>query len=365
MNNKNVQMFGEALEQERSQAGWQKINGKWAYLYQGGCIGAERVTVDLGPGLEDYTLDGVPEGLVEADAALTSMHMTDVLNPKVSVPMLGVTYLAPLREFLVRGGNPPSFVTMLKGATGTRKSTAAALFLSHFGHFTSVNLPASFSGTVNHVLRMAFDLKDTPIVVDDYYPAASRDKKRQMQRIAQLLSRAFGDNRERGRLSADLSIQRSQPPRSLGIITGELVPDIGESGVGRFYVIEIEKEDVPATRELTELQMQARDGYLRAAMRGYIEWLLPQAEMLGRKLGDMFYQYRARADELLAGSGAHSRTPEQVTHIMIGLTMMLDYWTSLGLQTAESKADKLEKYWQIVTRNISAECDDEWTEVTP
>lgn len=337
--------------------GWRKIRGKWCYLYQGGCIGADAVSVDMGPGLESYTLDVVPEGLSAADAALTSMSMSIVMHPKLSVPMLGVTYLAPLREFLVQAGAPPSFATVLKGTTGTRKSTAAALFLSHYGQFTSTNLPASFSDTANYVRSKAFYLKDTPIVVDDYYPATSRDEKRQMQRIAQLLSRAFGDNRERGRLSADLSIQRSQPPRSLGIITGELVPDIGESGVGRFYMIEIEKDFVPATQELTDLQVRARDGELRAAMRGYIEWLAPQAETLGRRLSDMFYRYRARADQLLNGSGAHSRTPEQVTHIMIGLTMMLEYWESLGLHSAESKASTLEEYWQVVAGNSLAQAE--------
>ena len=337
--------------------GWRQIRGKWCYLYQGGCIGADAVTVDMGAGLESYTLDDVPQGLSAVDAALSSMSLALVLNPKLAVPMLGVTYLAPLREFLVQAGNPPSFATVLKGSTGTRKSTAAALFLSHFGHFTSTNLPASFSDTANYVRSKAFYLKDTPIVVDDYYPATSRDEKRQMQRIAQLLSRAFGDNRERGRLSADLSIQRSQPPRSLGIITGELVPDIGESGVGRFYMIEVETSYVPATQELTDLQMQARDGNLRAAMRGYIEWLQPRAETLGRELSDMFYNYRARADQLLSGSGAHSRTPEQVTHIMIGLTMMLNYWESLGIYSAEGKAEALEEYWQIVTGNSLAQAE--------
>ena len=337
--------------------GWRRIRGKWCYLYQGGCIGAKHVTVDMGPGLENYTLGDVPEGLSAQDAAVSSMSMSMVLNPKLSVPMLGITYLAPLREFLVQAGAPPSFAVVLKGTTGTRKSTAAALFLSHFGHFTSTSLPASFTDTANYVRSKAFYLKDTPIVVDDYYPATSRDEKRQMQRIAQLLSRAFGDNRERGRLSADLSIQRSQPPRSLGIITGELVPDIGESGVGRFYMIDIDKDFVPATSELTDLQLKARNGELRAAMRGYIEWLAPQAETLGKKLGDMFYAYRAKADQLLAGSGAHSRTPEQVTHIMIGLTMMMDYWVSLGLQSAEGRDAALEDYWQIVTGNSLAQAE--------
>lgn len=337
--------------------GWRQIQEKWCYLYQGGCIGADAVTVEMGPGLEGYTLDDTPEGISASDAALTSMSMTYAMNPRLSVPMLGIIYLSPLREFLSQAGCPPSFAVVLKGATGTRKSTAAALYLSHFGQFTSTNLPASFSDTANYVRSKAFYLKDMPIVVDDYYPATSREEKRQMQRIAQLLSRAFGDNRERGRLSSDLSIQRSQPPRSLGIITGEIVPDIGESGVGRFYMIDVEKGYVPATPELTDLQVRARDGELRAAMRGYIEWLAPQAEMLGRKLGDMFFEYRARAERLLSGSDAHPRTPEQVTHLMIGLTMMLNYWESLGLHTAESKAATLEEYWQVIAENSRTQAE--------
>lgn len=337
--------------------GWRKIGGKWCYLYQGGCIGADAVTVDMGPGLENYTLGDVPDGISASDAALTSMSMNYVMDPKLSVPMLGITYLAPLREFLIQGGNPPSFAVLLKGGTGTRKSTAAALFLSHFGYFTATSLPASFSDTANYVRSKAFYLKDAPIVVDDYYPATSRDEKRQMQRIAQMLSRAFGDNRERGRLSADLSIQRSQPPRALGIITGELVPDIGESGKGRFYIIDIGEDYVPTTQDLTDLQERAWDGELILAMRGYIEWLLPQAEGLGQRLSDMFFQYRTRAAQMLSGADAHARTPEQITHIMIGLTMMMEYWESLGLCNAESRAAQLEEYWQIVVGNSQAQAE--------
>ncbi len=331
--------------------GWRRIGGRWAYLYQGGCIGADAVTVDMGPGLEHYTLDDVPEGVALEEAALTSLSMSMIMDERLSVPMLGVTYLAPLREFLIQAGAPPSFAVVLNGSTGTRKSTAAALFLSHFGSFTSTSLPASFADTKNYVRTKAFYLKDSPIVVDDYYPATSRDEKRQMQGIAQTLSRAFGDNRERGRLASDLSMQRAQPPRSLGIITGELVPDIGESGVGRFYVVDVEKEYVPAGQALTDLQIRARDGELRKAMRGYIEWLLPQAEQLGKRLGDMFYRYRTRAEAMLQGAGAHSRTPEQVTHIMIGLSMMLDYLSSLGLEFPDGKDGQLEHYWDVVTGN--------------
>lgn len=337
--------------------GWRKIKNRWCYLYQGGCIGADGVTVDLGEGLGNYTLDNVPDNISDEEAALTSASIGYVIKQSVAIPMLGATYLAPLREFLKQGGHTPAFAVMMKGGSGSLKSTAAALFLSHFGQFTYETLPANFGDTANAVRKRAFFLKDTPLVVDDYYPPTTKDEKRKMQAIAQTLSRAFGDNRERGRLNADLSLQVTQPPRSIGIMTAELVPDIGVSGVGRFYIVDVNMNDIPNNEEMTDLQIKARDGELRAAMRGYITWLLPQAETLGKRLDDMFYAYRNRAKKMLEGVDVHSRTSEQVTHIMIGLTMMLDYWTSLGLHSQESRDAMLEDYWQIVAGNSVAQAE--------
>ena len=339
-------------------AGWRKIGSKWAYLYQGGCIGADAVTVEMGAGLQRYTLGEVPQDMSEMDAAYASMSLSFLINERVSVPMLGITYLVPLREFLAQSGNAPAFATVLKGKSGSLKSTATALFLSHYGNFTYDSLPCNFGDTANAVRKRAFLLKDTPIVVDDYYPPTTRDEKRQMQKIAQTLSRAFGDNRERARLDSSLKLQQEQPPRALGIMTAELVPDIGESGRGRFYIVDVEKGFIEVGRDLTDMQIRANRGELRAAMRGYIGWLAPQAEALGKRLGDMFYAYRDRATQLLSSVDAHKRTPEQVTHIMIGLTMMLDYWQSLGMLNDESREAALEEYWQIVAGNSLAQAEE-------
>lgn len=337
--------------------GWRKLSNGWCYLYQGGCIGANQATVDLGEGLTAYSLDNYPEGLSRADAAITSMNLSNVIAQRVSVPMLGVTYLAPLREFLAQAGCDPAFAVFLYGRTGSRKSTAAALFLSHFGSFTGRSLPASFNDTSNYIRRKAFAIKDALLVVDDYHPTSSVQERRTMERTAQSLARAFGDNAERGRLGADLTIQTSMPPRSLAVISGEDVPDIGESGVSRYYIINVEENDVPANVELTDMQQRAQGGELRAAMRGYIEWLIPQADNLSVELAEMFYSYRARAQECFKGNNVHGRTVEAVAQIMIGLTMMNRYYASLGIYTSELAADVTEELWQIVTDNSRAQSE--------
>lgn len=337
--------------------GWRRIDGKWCYLYQGGCIGTEGVTVDLGDGLHAYSLDNYPEDMEPQAAAISSMRLVSVIRERVSIPLLGLTYLAPLREFLQQSGCDPAFAVFLYGRTGSRKSTAAALFLSHFGEFTSRSLPASFNDTSNYIRTKAFALKDAVLVVDDYHPTSSVQERRQMERTAQSLARAFGDNAERGRLGADLSIQASRPPRSMAIISGEDVPDIGESGVSRYYVINVEGDDVPANAELTEVQRSAHAGELRAAMRGYIEWLMPQTDRLSDELAEMFYAYRARAQECFRDNPVHGRTVEAVAQIMIGLTMMNRYFASIGIYSPEESAAVTEECWQIVTENSRAQAE--------
>lgn len=331
--------------------GWRKIGGKWAYLYDGGCIGAEGVEVSMDKGMSIYNLGAIREGTDALEAAFSSLSLIDMINKRISVPLAGLMYLAPLREFLEQAGTPPAFTAMLKGGTGTHKSTVAALFLSHFGDFRYDRLPANFHDTTNAIRRKSFMLKDMPLVVDDYHPTASMQERRKMEASAQNLSRAFGDNADRGRLASDLTLQSAMPPRAIALMTGEEVPDIGESGVNRFYLMEVEKGDVPFTEEFTNMQRIARAGDLRQAMRGYIEWMLPRADGMSAILGELFYSYQEKARTIMAGSGIHDRAAPAVAHIMIGLTMMLEYFESVGLMDHEGAESRLNEYWQIVTDN--------------
>lgn len=331
--------------------GWRQIEGKWAYLYDGGAIGAEGVEVSMDKGLSMYGFGKLPKGLDLFEAAYESLGLTDLVKKSLSVPLLGLMYLAPLREFQERAGISPSFITMLKGGTSVHKSTLATLFLSHFGDFKSDTVPANFHDTTNAIRRKAFILKDMPLLIDDYHPASSMQERRKMEAIAQNLSRAFGDNADRGRLTSDLTLQAAMPPRGVALMTGEELPDIGESGINRFYLMEVEKDDVALNDDLTNYQRMAKAGDLRQAMRGYIEWMLPRADGMSAILEELFYSYRDKARRILTGSGAHDRAAPAVAHIMIGLTMMLEYFEDLGVIDHEGEETRLEEYWRIVTDN--------------
>ena len=328
---------------EYNHTGWRKIGGKWCYLYHGGAVGMEGITVDMGDALKGYRLDGGGEpgfGQIPfKEAAEVSLRLLQVMKKGIATALLGTVFLAPLREWMSSTDIVPAFALFLYGESGTHKTTAAALALSHFGNFHAKNPPASFNDTANQIRKKAFLVKDMPILVDDFHPVTSVQEKRQMAGTAQSLSRAFGDGVDRGRLNADSTIKANTPPRSVAIITGEDLPAIGASGLARYFILDIDKGDIPVGKELTELQEMARRGYLQRAMRGYILWLLQQADGMPERLHDMFLRFREDAHR--DTEGQHDRAPETVACILIGYGMMLNYMRDIGVFDTETAARML------------------------
>lgn len=318
-----------------SHSGWREIDGRQCYLFNGGAIGTAGLSVELEGNLSTYALpdnDIPPQEAVQASKdflAVGALHVT--------APLLSAMYLAPLCSFLQECGYAPAFVPFVAGRTGTHKTTICALALSHFGKFSNKQPPASFSDTANSIRHKTFLLKDMPLLVDDYHPNTDQRSRTRMAEIAQQLARAWGDQAERGRMQSDLTVKLSEPPRGLGIMSGEEIPDIGESGIARFYAIDVHPGDVPITPELTTLQNKARRGVLINAMRGFINYVQPQIPGLPERLAGLFEYYRAEA--LKRMPEAHGRSHESVAWLMVGVACMLGYWLAIGMITAEEREE--------------------------
>ena len=221
---------------------WRKIDGQWAYLYQGGAIGMQGVSVELEGKLKRLYCftEGAhdPVATIRASAALLSAFPTHIVSP-----LLCTMYLVPLQEWFA--ANPPAHVLFLYGGTGTDKSTAAALFLTHFSDRANAkDVAASFEETANALRNKAYWTKDTPLLVDDFHPVGNLKERKVMGDKAQALSRSFGDNAERGRMTADGRLRVEKPPRSIGMISWDDLPDIGQSSSARYFIVEVKEGDV-------------------------------------------------------------------------------------------------------------------------
>ena len=346
---------GEAVAERETvytHTGWRQMDGGWAYLHQGGAIGGDAARVELDSALSGYTMDGGDE-ISYIEASLSWTVFRDAMAAHISVPMLGLCYLAPLREFLKRGHCAPHFILFLRGGSGTHKSTATVLALNHFGVFDIDSLPATFHDTRNAIRTKAFMLKDCLLAIDDYHPESSPQERKRMEATAQDLARAFGDGADRGRLQADLTLQANKQPRCLALMSGEDLPNIGESGVARLYVIDVGPRDIAISDQLEVAQELARQGYFRKAMRGYIAWLGERGDDLAAQLPDMYYKLRTKARR--EGKGLHGRAPEAIAHIMLGYRMMLEYIADIGGMTREQADGEFASAWKIILDNAETQ----------
>lgn len=333
---------------EYAHTGWRKIGTHWAYLHGGGAIGAEKVNTLLEGGLGRFRLEG---GTYTArEGYLASRGLMQVMAPHVAVPLLCSVYLAPLRSFLMDVGIPPSFAVFFVGKNGTLKTSAVALGLCHFGKFSSKTPVASFHDTANSVRMKAFALKDMLLQVDDYHPTSSQQERRKMETMAQDLARAFGDNADRGRMNADRTLQTAMPPRCLALMTGEDLPQIGESGLARFFQVRVREGDVPITDRLTAAQDAAAEGLLQASMIGYIEYLRKQGDDLPQKLKTEWLKLRQTARERLPDT-VHARNIEATAHLMLGWELFLLYGYTLGAIDEAALNSEIELAWQELIRS--------------
>lgn len=343
-----------------SHTGWRKIDGKWAYLYHGGAVGADDISVELSDALARYAMGG--DGIDLADAQAASLMLSSALPARVGIPLLALTYLAPLTQALQNAGCPPTFAMYLLGKTGNLKSSVAALTLSHWGNFTRANLPSSFHSTANSIRYAAFELKDALLVVDDFHPSSSPSAKKTMNDTAQDLARAYGDGAGRNRMNADGTQRAAQPPRGLCLISGEDLPDVGASGEARLYIIQLAPGEIQADEVMDELQRMARDGYFQAAMRGYLIWLGARMDSITEGLWGRFSELRREAGRRLPS--AHKRSAETVAHLMIGVEMMCRWIVDTGGMDEDTARAYLEQAMEILISQ-SAEQARESADLSP
>jgi len=318
--------------------GWRTINNCLTYLSGSGGIGGE-AKVKLARELERYSLP--TEIKNEEEALKISLEMLDIAPVDFTIPLLSLVFITPLTTLLEI---EPNFIFYIYGETGVKKSTIATLTLNYFGDFPSIDTLPNFSDTANSLEKIAFTLKDTLMVIDDYHPTFKRGEQENIENKAQRLIRAFANRTGRGRLNPDATEKDRYEPRGMLIITGEDIVSL-QSTLARCFVLELGKDTINLPK-LTELQKKRK--LLTYAMTSYILWIRENIETIKTEFTDNFYKYRSRAsDEEL-----HARLPEQVAFLYFGLTTFLKFFIEKGI-ISQKEADEYSSLgWDILVNKV-------------
>ncbi len=238
-----------------------------AYIHGRGAIGLQNVICDLDYNLQRYKMTEPATDNKKAIRASLDLIQAHELN--VTYPCLAFTYLPPLMPIVEKITQEAGFLLYLQGKTQSGKSTLAALICSHYGCFTSMTPPASFTATANALNELAFILKNSILWVDDFHPQGKKDKDKQSA-VFNSLARSAGDHATRARLNANATLKHNHAPRCLFLATGETEPDLTQSGYARIFTINTNY----SRSDITEIQANAKSGLLSQATAGYIDFII-------------------------------------------------------------------------------------------
>ena len=338
--------------------GMREIGGKTVYLYNGGSIGADGVSVELSGQLQHYEMREREHSRL--DAGLAELMLIDGMPGWLILPELAQAYLAPLYSVLEKMQQPPSYVVYVIGERGAGKSTVTGYVQGHFGTFYERQFPSNFTDTPNQVRDKLFWAKDSLMVIDDYRKSGEGGRQRSsMDMVADAAITAVADRADRGRLDADKRMSAPRPCRSTCIMTGEDMPNVSISRKMRLYRIQVSMGDIykESADELDIYRQMNKDGYFRSCMRYYIEDLLERWDTIGEEL-----ERRLQEAAQLVKSAIRrkeGRYLECATHLMCGIGLMLDHLIRCEVMEPEDKQRRLERAAQDIAANI----DDQGSEV--
>jgi len=334
-----IQSTAESAEQEYvfSHLGWVKFGNEWKYLHADGAVASSNIKVELDPKFARYRLPATvsdPAGAMKASLSL--LNLAPLL---VTYALWGVTFLSPLCEWLRWLKYEPKFLLWIYGYTGSRKTSLATLFLSHFGTFLN-SPPASFKDTANTLEMKGFVTKDSLLLIDDFHPTNNPQEGKLMSGNAQQLLRGYGDRVGRGRMTRDIRFRQDNPPQGMALVTAEDLIT-GGSSIARLFSAELKPHDVNLALLTTAQNQSPR---LSEAMVGYLEWL--SVKMLHREDQLLTNTFELKRSEALA-LNIHGRLVDACAFLYLGLKMGLSYALSIGAVDQLQKEKHLTEAWHL------------------
>jgi hypothetical protein len=319
--------------------------GEWCYLHAGGAITAhglrDDIAVELSKALAAYHLPAPPTDPQRIRDAVRASLTLRTLDPSgAMVVILGATYVAPLRPFLI--DHPPDFVAWIGGPSGRFKTEYGVLGMQHFGSdFSSRHVPAKFIATGNSLERLSYTVKDALLLVDDYYPASDHRTRDAMEMTVGRLLRGIGNQTGRARMRADTTLYPDLSPRCVALATGERSPE-GHSSNARLLLQYVDlPTDVAALKHTLTAAQEAKAFYSEATAI-FIQYL---AQRWDAKMATLAPRFRAlRADA--AALGTHSREPGHIAHMQLAWEEFTACAVSVGALTDAERTTILAETWQ-------------------
>lgn len=202
-----------------TQAGWLKMSKDYLYIHDAMIMG-EKCLVETGLTLQSMHINSKNEILQIVKKSW------GLYGDKISLAvMLMFSFLGVLWRPFNEAGFPPHFTLFLNGKTGSLKTTIGKILYTQLCEPEFRDSPRRIDSDTAVSLERAVVLKgrDTVTLIDDFSPAKTENKKRDMTDKLEMIIRMVGDGSSKSRSNASLEDCRGGGVQGVVVLTGELM----------------------------------------------------------------------------------------------------------------------------------------------
>ena len=213
------------------EAGWVKMSKGYIYVHDDTILGRDYYaetgltlpSIQLKSNREIWEILKIAWGMYEDKVSMSVMLMYS---------FLGVLW-KPFNE----AGYPPHFALFLNGRTGSLKTSIGKILYTQLCEPEFRDSPRRIDSDTAVSLERAIVLKgkDTVTLIDDFSPAKTENKKRDMSDKLEMLIRMVGDGSSKSRSNSSLEDCRGEGVQGVVVLTGELMGKGVSSNLRCFY----------------------------------------------------------------------------------------------------------------------------------
>lgn len=228
------------------------------------------------------SLDIDPQ-LSEKDATVEMLNFISICPDPCRIILAQVlVYL--MRQAYVEAGNEPSFSVFLLGTTGTKKTTLSAFLTQIYNRREGIKDPTRLNASVPAAVDLLMRADNEVIVLDDLFPADSKQVCRRQEETLIEITRYIGDGTVPAKMNGKKV--RTGHPNCGVLFTGEYL--IGE-GSDAARMLPVEMTEIG---DSTMTYFQNRSLAISTFYYYYISWFVANYDEVVSFLGQWLNQYR-------------------------------------------------------------------------
>jgi hypothetical protein len=286
-----------------------------------------------------YNLD-IDPNLTE-DAAAAGMMELISLFPNAGRVILTQMLLYLMSAVYTAVWKFPCVIIFLYGMTGSMKTTTSAFLTQLHNRSKGIASLSRLNASIPAALKLLYEKRDCVVVLDDLFPAESKDLKRRQEETLYEITRVIADGTPPARIRGN-QIEKA-PPTSGAMYTAEYVIGAG-SDAARFLPVEMTRPDGDKLKLFQDQPLLVSTFY-----RNFIQWYINNFAGIKTYLNEWHNVYRD------IDLGVHGRLQETHFFLNTAYALLLQYCFELGV-LAECDAEKMhESFLELLMHLIKAQ----------